>query len=100
MTIKQFGWEPTLGIFTTRLLDETTGEWSADPLVVNADKHYLHVQDLAAATWTVTHNLGKRPSVTVVDSAGTMVHGDVGYVSDAELVITFSAPFGGRAYCN
>jgi len=64
------------------------------------DKHYTHVQVSAQLVWNVAHNLGKRPTVAVVDSAGTQVVGEVDYVDDNHLTVTFTAPFGGRAYCN
>jgi hypothetical protein len=61
---------------------------------------YTHTQVSAAATWTVTHNLNRRPSVTVVDSGDTVVIGDVNYVSDNQLTLTFSAAFSGKAHLN
>lgn len=33
---------------------------------------YDHTEE-ASETWEITHNLGKYPSVTVVDTAGTMI---------------------------
>jgi hypothetical protein len=42
--------------------------------------------------------MGLFPSVVVVDSAGTVVLGDIEYISDSELILTFAAPFGGTAY--
>jgi hypothetical protein len=53
-----------------------------------------------AALWDVIHPLNKRPSVTVVDSAGSVVVGAVEYLSDSEIQITFSAAFAGLAYLN
>lgn len=64
------------------------------------DKTYRHVQAEASATWTINHNLGKRPTISIVDSAGTVVIGDVHYNSDAQCIASFSAPFAGEAYCN
>lgn len=64
------------------------------------DAFYQHEQMVAADTWPVTHNLGKYPSVTVVDSGGNTVIGDVQYVDDNSVVITFSAAFSGVAYLN
>ena len=64
------------------------------------DKHYTHTQSVASASWTITHNLNKYPSVTVVDSAGSVVVGDVQYLSLNDVVITFSGPFSGTAYLN
>lgn len=59
---------------------------------------YTHTQSSPSTTWTITHNLGYHPSVTVVDSAQTVVIGDVTYVSDNQLIVSFSVPFGGKAY--
>jgi hypothetical protein len=65
-----------------------------------ADLNKTHVQAAAAAIWVVAHGLGKRPSVTVVDSAGDPVEGTVAYVDANNLTISFSAAFGGEAYLN
>ena len=60
--------------------------------------NYTHTQSVSSATWTITHNLGFSPAVSVVDSGGNHVIGDVNYVSVNSLTISFSAPFGGSAY--
>ena len=67
---------------------------------VVGDKHYSHNQTSASATWTVTHNLGKFPSVTVIDSANSVVVGEVNMTNINEVEITFSAAFSGKAYLN
>jgi hypothetical protein len=64
------------------------------------DLNYLHVQNTPASIWSIVHNLGKRPSVSVMDSAGTLVIGQVIYIDDSALEIHFSAPFGGVASLN
>lgn len=64
------------------------------------DRTYRHVQGVAATVWTITHNLACRPSVTVVDSTGTLVIGQVEYLDDNNVRLTFSAAFGGEAYLN
>lgn len=64
------------------------------------DRNYTHDQMTASALWSVTHSLGKFPSVTVVDSAGDPCEGFVRYLSSDQLTITFSAAFGGHAYLN
>ena len=61
---------------------------------------YTHQQNTAASVWNVTHNLGRFPSVTVVDSAGSKIIGDVRYTSDNTVILSFSAPFAGIAYFN
>jgi hypothetical protein len=65
-----------------------------------ADLHATHLQAVASAVWTIEHNLGKRPSVVVIDSAGDQVEGMVAYLDANNLMITFSAAFGGEAYLN
>ena len=71
------------------------------------DLHAVHTQDVAASTWQVTHNLGKYPSVSVVDTANTAVNGKVLYqdwdtnqVSTTKLQIIFTATFAGKAFLN
>lgn len=59
---------------------------------------YVHNQGAPASTWVVTHALSFYPNVTVVDSAGTVVVGNVHYDSPTQLTLTFSAPFSGKAY--
>lgn len=64
------------------------------------DKNYVHVQSVASAVWHVTHNLQKYPSVSIVDSAGSIVIGEVSYIDESSLEISFCAPFSGSAYLN
>lgn len=72
---------------------------SAEVLVVGGST-YTHTQSSPSSTWTISHNLARRPSVTVVDSAGTVVIGEVTYLSDNSLRVEFSAGFSGQAYLN
>jgi hypothetical protein len=72
---------------------------SAQDLWLATTVRYTHVQSAATSTWSVQHNLGTRPGgVSIVDSAENVVIGDVLYVSDNAMTITFSASFGGKAY--
>ena len=59
---------------------------------------YVHNQGVAASTWVIVHGLNYYPNVTVEDSAGTTVEGEVVYDSTGQLTLTFSAAFGGIAY--
>lgn len=54
----------------------------------------------AETQWTVVHNLNKRPSVVVVDSAGSEVEPEVEYIDNNSCVIKTKAPFKGKAYLN
>lgn len=77
-------------------------ELSAIPVPTEAggDKTYVHKQVIASNTWEITHNLYKYPSVSVVDTGGNVVIGDVEYTNLNTLVIKFTALFSGTAYLN
>ena len=64
------------------------------------DKTYVHDQIQSSNTWSITHNLGKYPAVSVVNSGGTVSIGEVTYINLNQVTITFSAMFSGRAYLN
>lgn len=64
------------------------------------DSRYTHDQATAAATWSITHGLNKYPSVTVVDSAGTVCFGRIQFSSANSLTVSFNAAFSGKAYLN
>lgn len=67
---------------------------------LSGDKTYVHDQIAASASWNITHAMGKYPSVTIVDTGGNIVVGDVNYISTTNLIVTFSASFSGKAYLN
>ena len=70
-----------------------------DPLNAQ-DKTIIFEQVTPNSTWTINHQLKKFPSVTVVDSANTVVQGSVLYKSQTQITLTFSAAFSGKAYLN
>ena len=62
------------------------------------NERYVHTQTVASANWVITHPLGGHPTVSVVDSANTVVFGEVKYVSTTQVTVSFTAPFSGLAY--
>ncbi|MBX0328678.1 hypothetical protein K2Z83_13430 [Oscillochloris sp. ZM17-4] len=64
------------------------------------DATYTFYQNAPSAEWHIPHPLSKRPSVSVQDSAGNLVIGDVQYLGNDQVVVTFRAPFSGRADLN
>lgn len=64
------------------------------------DKSYVHEQHTPDTTWVIHHNLSKFPSVTVVDSGGTNVVGNIVYDTVNTVTLTFSAAFSGKAFFN
>lgn len=67
-------------------------------LVLPMAGQYVHNQMVSASTWTITHNLGFFPAVTIIDSGDHVVVGDVTYISENQLSVSFNATFGGKAY--
>ena len=65
-----------------------------------SSQSYAHTQSVASASWSITHNLNKYPSVTITDSANDEVEGEVRYNGLNSLTVSFSAPFSGKAYLN
>lgn len=64
------------------------------------DKNFVYTQAVPAVTWTITHNLEKYPSVSVVNSSNQLGYGQVNYISLNQLTLTFSAAFAGKAFLN
>jgi hypothetical protein len=61
---------------------------------------FIFNQAVAATTWNVNHNLAKFPSVTVIDTANTVVNGEYEYIDNNNITLKFSAAFAGKAYLN
>ena len=61
---------------------------------------FIFTQAVADTVWNVNHNLGKFPSISVVDTANTVVTGQYEYTDNNNVIITFSAGFAGKAYLN
>ena len=59
---------------------------------------YAHTQGSASSSWVITHNLGFKPNVTVVDSAGNIVEGEIAYTNSNSLTVSFASAFSGNAY--
>jgi hypothetical protein len=67
-------------------------------LVYPASVRHVHTQGTASTSWSITHALGGYPSVTIVDSAKTVVYGEINYLSTTQVVVNFSSAFSGYAY--
>lgn len=59
---------------------------------------YHHTQSLSSNTWVIEHNLGFYPNITTMDSAGTVVEGELQHLSKYRLRAIFSAPISGQAF--
>jgi hypothetical protein len=61
---------------------------------------YVHTQGSASNMWVITHNLGRYPSIDIVDSGGTTVYGESRYDSINQITLNFGTSFSGKAYLN
>ena len=64
------------------------------------DKTFEFTQGVPALVWTIQHNLNKFPSVSVVDTANTVVNSQVDYIDENNITINNTAQFAGKAYLN
>lgn len=65
-----------------------------------ADRHFEYSQGTPLLSWSIIHNLGKYPSVTITDSSGTELECEVIHNDFNSLTLNFSEPFAGNAYLN
>jgi len=91
--------EITASLSATGTPDNTTF-LRGDNVWARANETYTFVQAGASATWAVQHNLDKFPSVTMVLSTGQKGYGDVVYIDENNLTITFASAESGKAYMN
>jgi hypothetical protein len=76
-------------------VEQIVGE-SINDAISNA--RYTHNQGSPAFEWFIVHDLGWKPSATVIDSMGNQVFGDVTHDSVTQLRIRFYSSFSGVAY--
>lgn len=69
-------------------------------LTISEETTYVENVTENTSVWEIEHNLSRFPAVQVVDTAGSVVIGDIQYVDQNNITITFSAPFQGTAYLN
>ena len=64
------------------------------------DKTGAFENNTASKTWVILHNLGKKPSVTVIDDYGDVVWCDIEYTNDNTVTLRFSEETAGTVYLN
>ena len=61
---------------------------------------FIFTQGVPATTWNILHNLGKFPSVSVINNNNVVINGEVTYIDNNNVQLNFSAGFTGKAYLN
>lgn len=79
------------------LPDATQPQQPITKAQLDATLSYYHTQMIASAVWTINHNMKRYPAVTVIDSGGSTVIGQVAYTTLNQCVVTFVAAFSGTA---
>ncbi|SHI01328.1 virus ReqiPepy6 Gp37-like protein [Clostridium collagenovorans DSM 3089] len=64
------------------------------------DKTFICTQLSPSKLWRINHNLNKMPSVSVADSSGTVLMGDIRYIDSNNLELIFTTEVSGSAYFN
>lgn len=78
---------------------KTNSGWGSPvSLIPETNLGYVHIQSVPSSTWTITHDLGFMPNITVVDSGDNVVEGSYNYQSETTVVLTFDGAFSGKAY--
>lgn len=60
---------------------------------------FTFVQSVANATWTVNHNLGYKPHVSVLSVGGLEMLAEVLHASDNQVLVLFDSPKLGSVLC-
>lgn len=89
----------------TKLTDvQATGVIQATKIntVINLKSvNFVFEQGIASDTWEIEHNLGKKPSITVVDSADSVIGiFKADYDGENKVTLKFNGAFTGKAYLN
>src|SRR5690606_27007085 len=66
----------------------------------DSDKNWVHDQFTPESVWVINHPLNKKVAVTVTDTAGTVVEGEVTINDGTMVIVKFNAPFKGEAILN
>jgi hypothetical protein len=67
-------------------------------IVPLAGYQHVHAQDTPATSWTIPHNLGRRPNSLILSSGGMEMWAEVVHLSDNVLVVGFAVPTMGTAH--
>ena len=85
---------------SSNLIEDKVYDFAVFTLSSQGVPTFVFTQGVPATTWNIQHNLGKFPSITVIDTADTVVTGQYEYIDNNNVTLTFSAGFAGKAYLN
>lgn len=89
--------DTSVAVAVLKWYNSATSIW--EPITVGVvGGAYSHTQGTASTSWTITHNLGFKPSVTTFDGSNQEVEGDTVHTNNNQCVVTFSYPISGSAF--
>ena len=59
---------------------------------------YTHNQISTSSSWTINHNLGYYPAITIKDNSGQIIEGQITYNNGNTVTLDFSIAISGTAY--
>ncbi|MBR6099420.1 hypothetical protein IKP85_06705 [bacterium] len=88
-----------------RELDMVQGSGNIDVIraenaIIIKTKNFEYTQVVPSAEWQITHNLGKRPSAVIVDSAGNEFRPAIQHIDDNNCILSMIGATTGTAYLN
>jgi len=67
---------------------------------ITGDKYFEFIQAPASIQWTINHNLGKYPSVNVMDASNNIVECQIQHSNNNTTILTFNVAIDGTAIFN
>ena len=71
-----------------------------DQTVTITSQTYVFEQGIVSDTWVINHDLNKFPTVTVIDTAGTLFDAQVEYTDRNNCIVYINGATKGTAYLN
>ncbi len=65
----------------------------------SGDAGFTHTQSSASATWTINQSLGRKPSVTILNSSNVEIEGEIEHSDNNTVIARFSVAISGTAIC-
>lgn len=65
--------------------------------LLSAPTKYEHIQNIESSTWTINHNLGYKPNISIFDSQRIEVNLDIHHLNNNTTIATSEVPFSGTA---
>ena len=82
------------------IIDGVFYDFSVFTLSSQGTPTFIFNQAVASTQWDIQHNLGKFPSVSVINNNNVVINGEIKYIDNNNIQLNFSAGFSGKAYLN